>query len=255
VEDLLLTRIDSLPPAGTETITYASILGRHVSAAVLSQLLGRPVRLELDELMRRGLMSPAEGEYRFKNDMTMTVAYGLIPADARVQMHRAVASRIAGGPSYRSGQDDALIARHLELAGDDLQAADRYLRAASHAVELGGNADAFRQLTRALRLVPDGDHERRFNAHRLREEILRRLAKRPQQLRELHALRKEAEALGEPGKLAAAHCALAQFYIDVGKAPAALRAVAPALQYAREAKDFLAESEALRLRAAIARLV
>jgi tetratricopeptide (TPR) repeat protein len=68
-------------------------------------------------------------------------------------------------------------------------------------------------------------------------------------------MRKEAEAIGEAGKLAAAHCALAQFYIDVGKAPAALRAVAPALQYARDAKDVLAAAEALRLRAAIARLV
>src|SRR5439155_21516065 len=125
VEDLLLTRIASLPPAEKETILYPSILGRHVSAAVPSQLLGRPVRLELDELMRRGLMSPAEGEYRFKNDMTMAVAYGLIPHDARVQMHRAVAARIAGAANYRSGQDDALIARHLELAGDDLLAAER----------------------------------------------------------------------------------------------------------------------------------
>src|SRR6478736_1084454 len=52
-----------------------------------------------------------------------------------------------------------------------------------------------------------------------------------------------------------ANSTLAQFYIDVGKAPAALRAVAPALQYARDAKDPLAEAEALRLRAAIARLV
>src|SRR4030042_1859852 len=73
-----------------------------------------------------------------------------------------------------AAQDAALIARHLELAGDDGQAADRYLRAANHAVELGGNADAFRQLTRALKLLPADDHERRFTAHRLREEILRR---------------------------------------------------------------------------------
>jgi tetratricopeptide (TPR) repeat protein len=187
--------------------------------------------------------------------MTMTVAYGLIPQDTRVQMHRACAQRIASAPNYRGGQDDALIARHLELAGDDSAAAERYLRAATHAVELGGNADAFRQLSRALKLLPAGDHERRFTAHRLREEILRRLAKRSQQLRELHAMRKEAEAIGEPGKLAAAHCALAQFYIDVGKAPAALRAVAPALQYAKDAKDLLGEAEALRLQAAIARLV
>ncbi len=255
VEDLILTRIDGLPANEKETIVHAAVLGRHVSAASLTALLGRPVRLDLDELVRRGLLSPLESEYRFKNDMTMTVAYGLIPHETRIQMHRAVAARIAGSPSYRAGQDDALIARHLELAGDDVPAADRYLRAATHAVELGGNADAFRQLSRALKLLPTSDHQRRFTAHRLREEILRRLAKRAQQLRELHAMRKEAEAIGEAGKLATAHSALAQFYIDVGKAPAALRAVAPALQYAREAKDVLAEAEALRLRAAIARLV
>jgi eukaryotic-like serine/threonine-protein kinase len=255
VEDLLLTRIDGLPPGEKEALVHAAVLGRHVSAAVLAQLVGKPVRLELDELVRRGLLSPQEGEYRFKNDMTMTVAYGLVPPETRAQLHRAAAARIAGGAGYRPGQDDARIARHLELAGDVLEAADRYARAASHAVEIGGNADAFRQLTRALKLVPPEDHERRFGAHRLREEILRRLAKRPQQLRELHALRKEAEALGQPGKLAQAHCALAQFYIDVGKAPAALRAVTPALGHARAAGDVLLEAEALRLRAAIARLV
>jgi len=81
-----------------------------------------------------------------------------------------------------------------------------------------------------------------------------RLARRPAQLRELHAMRKEAEALADPARLGQAHAALAQFYIDVGKAPAAARAVAPALQLAREAGDRLAEAEALRLRASIARL-
>ncbi len=284
VEDLILTRIDSLPSYERDTLIHAAVLGRNISSTLLSQLLGRPVRADLDELVRRGLVSavlrPGEqpapppppvdpdepparlsmldiggGTFRFKNDMTMTVAYGLLPPDVRVQMHRAVAARYAGASGYRIGQDDAKIARHLELAGDDVPAADRYLRAANHALELGGNADAFRQLSRALKLLPHAEHGRRFAAHRLREEILRRLAKRPQQLRELHALRKEAESLGEPAKLAQTHCALAQFYIDVGKAPAALRAVAPGLQYAREAGDPLLEAEALRLRAAISRLV
>ncbi|MCX5740905.1 MAG: tetratricopeptide repeat protein, partial [Proteobacteria bacterium] len=255
VEDLILSRIDALPTAERDTLIHAAVLGRHVSAAALSQLLVRPVRLDLDELVRRGLLSPNDGEYRFKNDMTMTVAYGLIPPDARIQMHRAVAARIANASGYRLGQDDAQIARHLELAGDDIAAADRYLRAAGHAIELGGNADAFRQLARALKLLPEADHDRKFAVYKLREEILRRLAKRPQQLRELHALRKEAETIGDAGKLATAHCALAQFYIDVGKAPAALRAALPAQQFARDAKDGLLEAEALRLRSAIAQLV
>jgi len=257
VEDLILSRIDALPAAERDALICAAVLGRHVSTAALSPLLGRPVRLELDELVRRGLLSPRPetDEYRFKNDMTMTVAYGLVPPETRVQMHRSVAARIAGAPAYRVGQDDALIARHLELAGDSAAAADRYLRAAGHAVDLGGDADAFRQLARTLKLLPADDHERRFTAHRLREEILRRLARRPQQLRELHALRQAAERLGDPARLATAHCALAQFYIDVGKPPAALRAAGPAQQLARDAGDPLLEAEVLRLRAAIARLV
>jgi serine/threonine protein kinase/predicted ATPase len=256
IEDLILARIDALPANERTALIHAAVLGRHISAAALAALLGKPVRLELDELVDRGLLSRSEAdEYRFKNDMTMTTAYGLVPVDVRVQMHRAAAARIGSATGYRPGQDDALIARHLELAGDNGAAADRYLRAAGHAVELGGNADAFRQLGRALKLLPEADHERRFTAHRLREEILRRLAKRPQQLRELHALRKAAEGTRDPQKLGIAHCALAQFYIDVGKAAAALRAALPALQYARDAKDVLGEAEALRLRAAIARLV
>ena len=262
IEDLILTRIDALPTAERDVLVHAAVLGRHVAASALTTLLDRPVRTELDELVRRGLLSalapasdPTAAEYRFKNDMTMTVAYGLLAQERRTYLHRAVASRIASAVGYRHGQDDALIARHLELAGDDAAAADRYQSAADHAVELGGNADAFRQLSRALKLLPEADHERRFAAHRVREEILRRLAKRPQQLRELHALRRESDALAQPGKQAFAHAALAQFYIDVGKAPAALRAVAPALQFAREAKDVLLEAEALRLKSAIARLV
>ncbi|HTM20081.1 MAG TPA: tetratricopeptide repeat protein, partial [Kofleriaceae bacterium] len=134
-------------------------------------------------------------------------------------------------------------------------AADHYLRAAGHAVEVGGSADAFRLLTRARKLLPADDRERRFQARRQREEILGRMARRGEQLREIHNMRKDAEALADDGKLALAHCRLAQFYIDVGKAPAASRAVGPALEHARAAGDKLAEADALRLRAAIARLV
>jgi serine/threonine protein kinase/predicted ATPase len=258
VEDLLVTRIDALPDTEKDALIHAAVFGRQIIPAQLAQLLGRPVRLELDELVRRGLLGETQtpdGTVRFKNDMTMTVAYQMLPNETRVQLHRAVAARISNGASYRPGQDDPEIARHLELAGDSIAAADRYMRAATHAVELGGNTDGFHHLTRALKLVPTDDHERRFAIHRMREEILRRLAKRSQQLRELHALRKEAELTTDPGKLAAAHCALAQFYIDVGKAPAALRAALPAQKFAETAGDQLLQAEALRLRATISRLI
>jgi serine/threonine protein kinase/predicted ATPase len=255
IEDVLATRFDRLPPGEKQVLLHAAVLGRTIPASAASALVGRPATGDLDELVRRGLLVPHENEFRFKNDMIMTVAYGLVAPEDRTRLHRIAAERIASASGYRAGQDDATIARHLELAGDAIQAAERYLRAAGHAVDVGGNADAFRQLSRALKLLPADDHARRFVAHKQREEILRRLARRPQQLREIHALRKEAEALGDPGKLAHAHAALAQFYIEVGKAPAAARAVVPALEYARAAGDKLAEAEAIRLRAAISRLI
>ncbi len=255
VESLLATRMDRLPQAEKDTLMRAAVLGRRFTASAVEGLLGRSALQELDLLVGRGLLDRKGPSYSFRNHMSMTVAYGLLPEAERNELHTLAAEQLASSATYRAGQDDAVVARHLELAGDASAAADRYLKAASHAIDVGGNADAFRQLTRALKLLPAKEHERRFAARRQREEILGRLARRAEQLRELQNLQKDAEALGDHSKLALAHSRLAQFYIDVGKAPAASRAVAPALEHARKAGDKLAEAEAMRLRSSIARLV
>ena len=254
IESLLVTRIDQLPAADKETLITASVLGRRFPVSLVEHLLGRPAAESLTNLVNRGLLQRDAREVSFRNDLTMGAAYGLLPEEERSALHRSAARWLAQAPSYRPGHDDALVARHLELAGDGKAAADRYLRAAAHAIDLGGSQDALRQLTRALKLLPASDHQRRFTARLQRETVLRRLAKRPSQLREIDAMRREAEALGDPAKLALTHARLAQFYIDVRRLPAALKAAAPALQYARQANDALAEAEALRLRAEIARL-
>ena len=254
VESLLVTRIDRLPPAEKDALICASVLGRRFPAGLVDQLLGRPTGDAVAALVERRLLRREGSQLAFRNDLTMGAAYGLIPEEERTALHRAAAAHLSAAASYRPGQDDALIARHLELAGDGEGAADRYLRAAAHAVDVGGAQDALRQLTRSLKLLPQSDHERRFTARSQRELVLRRLARRPAQLRDIDAMRREAEALGAPDKLALAHSRQAQFYIDVRRLPAALKAAAPALQYAREAKNPLYEAEALRLRAEIARL-
>ncbi|HEY8144980.1 MAG TPA: protein kinase [Kofleriaceae bacterium] len=254
VESLLVTRIDRLPSGEKEALICASVLGRRFPAGLIDQLLGRPAGDAVAALVERRLLRKEGSQLAFRNDLTMGAAYGLIPEEERTALHRAAAAHLSAAVFYRPGQDDALIARHLELAGDGEGAADRYLRAAAHAMDVGGSQDALRQLTRALKLLPAHDHERRFTARSQRELVLRRLARRPAQLRDIDAMRREAEALGAPDKLAVAHSRQAQFYIDVRRLPAALKAAAPALQYAREAKSPLYEAEALRLRAEVARL-
>ncbi|HTE51225.1 MAG TPA: protein kinase [Kofleriaceae bacterium] len=254
VEALLVTRIDQLPLLEKEALVCAAVLGRRFSTALVEELTGRPAAAALDGLVERGLLERhGAHQLAFRNDLTLSAAYGLLPDEERAALHRSAADRLSASPSYRTGQDDALVARHLELAGEATAAADGYARAAAHAVDVGGTQDAFRQLTRALKLLPAHEHERRFAARGQREEVLRRLARRPAQLREIDAMRKEGEALGDPGRLALAHSRLAQFYIDVRRLPSALRAVEPAQAYARQAHAPRAEAEALRLRAEIAR--
>ncbi len=257
VEALVSTRLDMLPQTEKESLMYAAVLGRVFTTEQLDAILGRPSAADVQGLTARGLVRARDGGrgYAFRNDMTMTIAYQLLPEDDRTQLHLAAAARLGSAASYRPGQDDAVIARHLELAGDASQAAARYLQAAKHAIGVGGGADALRQLTRALKLLSPDDHEARFAARRQREDILRNLGRRPQQLREIDRMRKEAEALGDRRKLAHAQARLIQFYIDVGKPAAARRAVDPALTAARAAGDHLAEADILRLQSTIARLV
>ncbi len=253
VEALLATRIDRLPAAEKQVVLHAAVLGRAFGTGALGELLGRDATAELASLVQRGLLRRTDGGgHAFRNDMAMTVAYRMVPEEDRPEHHRRAAAQIASSPAYRSGQDDAVIARHLELGGDAEAAAERYLAAADHAALVGANADALRQLSRALKLLPPGDHEQRYAAHSQREDILRRLARRPQQLREIHNLKREATALRDPAKLSSAHALLAQFYIDVGKPQAATEAARSALRYAQDASEPLAEAEALRLKALIA---
>ena len=143
----------------------AAVLGRRFATSLVEELAGRPAAAALDGLVDRGLLE-RQGPHQlaFRNDLTLSAAYGLLPDEERGVLHRTAADRLGNSPSYRPGQDDAVIARHLELAGDAVAAADGYARAAAHAVEVGGTQDAFRQLTRALKLLPASEHARRFAA-------------------------------------------------------------------------------------------
>src|SRR5690606_15126155 len=179
-------------------------------AAQLQALIKSEVEADLARLVERGLLRLDAQGYSFPNDMTMTVAYRMLPTDDRSKLHEQAATHIKRGAGYRPGQDDAYVARHLELAGASDAAAHEYLRAAVHAIHVGSMGDAFYHLGRSLKLFDPQDHEARFKTLVHREEVLRRQARRPQQLREIDALRVEAEALGDPAKLAVAHARLTE---------------------------------------------
>jgi tetratricopeptide (TPR) repeat protein len=252
VEAVLVARIDQLPTPEKEALIHGAVLGRRFEPAALAELLGRPVDDALARLVERRMLERDLGWRVFKNEHTMTVAYGLVPEEERRELHRTAARQALAAAGYRPGRDDAAVARHLEQAGDHDAAADRYLAAAGHTAEQGAGPDALRMLARVLKLAGPDDHARRFAARALRESVQRRLGRRPAQLRELDGLRREAEALGDPARRAQAAARQAQFYLDVRRPAQARKAAAPALELAHAADDRAAEAEALRLHAEIA---
>lgn len=255
VEALLATRIDRLPFGQKQALIHASVFGRVGNTSVISQLLGSPARADLDALVERGLLfSGAEDHFAFRNDMSMSVAYGLLPTEERPRLHRIAAQVIESSSLYGEGQEDAVIARHLELAGDADKAAERYMKAAERAVEVGGNADALRLLERALKLLPDTAYEARFTAYERSERIATHLGRRAEREQAIAAMREAAAALQQPARLARAYTRQAEYQIDAGNPHDAEQAIDFALQHARATNDTLAQANALQLRASVARM-
>src|SRR5262249_3125275 len=176
---------------------------------------------------------------------TQKVAYDLLPPDVRQELHRRAAALLAGGPGYRAGQDDAVIAGHLERAGDLDAAAQRYLAAASHARDVRGNVEAFRHLTRAIAILPADAFAARWAARSERAAVLRAWGQRARQLLELGRMRRDA--VGDAAKVADTLTRLGLLYVDAGKLDAARRALAPAFDAARPAGSALAEAEGVRV--------
>ncbi len=255
VAALLASRLDRLSSQEKEVLSRAAVFGREMNSGDIAALVNRPVDAELRQLATRGLIEPSAHGHAFRNQITQTVAYDLVPVDERPGLHRRAAERLASAPGYRAGQDDAIIGRHFERAGDRSRVSGALPRrrppcpATCAATRRGLPAGSPAQLA----LLPWEAYAERFAARSDREAILRSWARRPQQLRELHLLRREAEATGDPARLAAALTRLGLFYFDVGKLTTANQTLIPALEAARKAGDRLAEADVLRAQAILAR--
>jgi hypothetical protein len=167
----LAARIDRLEPGAKRALGAASVIGSRFDPDLLSALGVDPL---LDELVNAELIDQVRfiprAEYAFRHPLIRTVAYeSQLKAD-RADFHRRVATAIEarGSPD----ENAALIAQHLEAAGDMQAAYSWHMRAgkwlrrryydaartswqrAEHiaraAVERGGGLQAASLLARAL---------------------------------------------------------------------------------------------------------
>ncbi len=157
-------RIDRLDPTSKRTLNAAAVIGSRFDDDLLASLLDAPdvaplIAAELVDQVRFGPL-PA---YAFRHPLIRAVANESQLKSDRAQLHRRLACVIQDRDPPSADANAALIAEHLEAAGDLQSAFDWHMRAASW-VNYRDNNAATRSWRRAQQVadqLPD-DHPGRL---------------------------------------------------------------------------------------------
>jgi hypothetical protein len=130
----IAARIDRLSPAAKHTLAAAAVIGSRFRYDLLASLGADPF---VDELINAELIDQVRftprAEYAFRHPLIRTVAYESQLKSSRTQMHRQLATMIEANEPESVEQYAALIAEHLEAAGDVHAAFGWHMRAATWA--------------------------------------------------------------------------------------------------------------------------
>jgi tetratricopeptide (TPR) repeat protein len=118
-------------------------------------------RAELGTLEASGLIQVAtfdpELEYLFRHALVQDAAYSSLLKQDRRALHSLAADTLLALYPDRKRELAAIVAMHLELAGDDVRAAEYLVIAGEHALERFANREAIAFFDRALALIGTGD--------------------------------------------------------------------------------------------------
>jgi len=115
----IAARIDRLAPKAKRTLSAAAVVGSRFNSDMLSALRVEP---EMTDLVAAELIDQVkftgQPEYVFHHPLIRTVAYEAQLKSDRAELHRRVAAAIESRDPAAAEENAALIAEHLEAAGD-----------------------------------------------------------------------------------------------------------------------------------------
>ncbi len=134
LQETIAARIDRLDPKAKRTLSGAAVIGSRFGRELLESLGIDPV---LENLVAGRLIdqirSTRDPEYVFHHPLIRTVAYEALPKSDRAELHQRVAAAIESRDPAAAEENAALIAEHLEAAGDLRAAYGWQMRAATWA--------------------------------------------------------------------------------------------------------------------------
>jgi len=130
----IAARIDRLPPEAKRTLSAAAVVGSRFGLDLLTVLGVEPV---VDELVSAELIDQVrftrQAEYVFHHPLIRAVAYEAQLKSDRAELHRRLAAAIESRDPAVVDENAALIAEHVEAAGDLHPAYGWHMRAATWA--------------------------------------------------------------------------------------------------------------------------
>ncbi|HEY5842544.1 MAG TPA: adenylate/guanylate cyclase domain-containing protein, partial [Mycobacterium sp.] len=148
----IAARIDRLDDAAKRTLSAAAVIGSRFDTGLVATLVGDDALPELvdAELVDQVMFSP-RAEYAFHHPLIRTVAYESQLKSDRAESHRLLAAALEQRDPVE--QNAALIAEHLEAAGDLHAAFGWHMRAGNWSVVR--DSDAARMSWQRARDVAD----------------------------------------------------------------------------------------------------
>ena len=145
IRNVLLARLDRLPPAERAALQAASVAGQRFLPPLVAQLCGGPVAL--DEARRRGLVHADGDELVFSHALIRDAAYASLLHSSRRDLHARAAD-------WYATRDPVLRAEHLERA-EDARAAQAFLEASRAMAAALRPEHALSLATRGAKLASD----------------------------------------------------------------------------------------------------
>jgi serine/threonine protein kinase/predicted ATPase len=231
VEGALASRLDRLALELRSTLQRVALLWTPFSGEDVVGLFGEAALEDVEQLAglellervgeHRGVRGetyeptmrpPAERSYRFVNALTQELAARALPADVAAQVHARLAERL-DAKEQPGVMDKAMLARHLEGAGQVEDALRYYYESADEAFELFGAAESLRLCRKVLERAGEAETVR-FEALRLEERALRELGDVEGHEESLDALVELARVRGDDQEIADGLLRLARYHYD-----------------------------------------
>jgi class 3 adenylate cyclase/tetratricopeptide (TPR) repeat protein len=155
LHDLLVARVDQFADQ-REVAQALATFGQPTGAALLTSVLDQPdstVVADLDALEAGGLIRRVGDRYEFVHVLLREAALRLQLRRHRRTLHGRIAVALEAAPAANRSFDDAIIAHHYSAAGDDMRAAEFWLRAGKSALRRNAQVEATELLNAALAAV------------------------------------------------------------------------------------------------------